>query len=48
MAWLPEDFQHPTRVELRTGQHLRPMAATDTEIDFPAVMPGFRSSSTFR
>jgi hypothetical protein len=38
VAWLPEDFDHPTRVELPTGQHLRPMGAADTEIDHPAVM----------
>ncbi len=38
MAWLPDDFQHPTRAELPTGHHLRPMGAADTEIDYPAVM----------
>jgi hypothetical protein len=26
------------RVDLPTGQHLRPIRASDTEIDFPAVM----------
>jgi hypothetical protein len=38
VVWLPEDFDHPTRVELPTGQHLRPMGAADTEIDYPAVI----------
>jgi len=38
VAWLPDDFEHPTRVDLPTGQHLRPMGAADTEIDHPAVM----------
>jgi hypothetical protein len=38
MAWLPEDFQHPTRLDLPTGHQLRPIRAADTEIDFPAVM----------
>jgi RimJ/RimL family protein N-acetyltransferase len=37
-AWLPDGFQHPTRVDLSTGHHLRPMGPADTEIDFPAVM----------
>lgn len=38
MAWLPDDFVHPIRVELPTGHHLRPMSDADTEIDYPAVM----------
>jgi hypothetical protein len=38
VTWLPEDFDHPLRVDLPTGHHLRPMGAADTEIDFPAVM----------
>ncbi|MCZ2861183.1 hypothetical protein [Blastococcus sp. VKM Ac-2987] len=38
MAWLPDDFSHPVRAELDTGEHLRPMGAADTEIDHPAVM----------
>src|SRR3712207_2533707 len=38
MAWLPDDFAHPERVELRTGHHLRPIRASDVDIDFPAVM----------
>ena len=38
MEWLPDDFDHPLRAGLPTGQHLRPMGPDDTEIDFPAVM----------
>jgi hypothetical protein len=38
VAWLPEDFSHPVRVDLPTGEHLRPMRAADTGIDHPAVM----------
>jgi hypothetical protein len=36
--WLPEDFEHPTRVDLPTGHHLRPISAADTELDMVAVM----------
>ena len=38
MAWLPEGFEHPVRVELAGGHHLRPIRADDVEIDYPAVM----------
>jgi hypothetical protein len=38
MGWLPDGFTHPERVELATGHHLRPIRASDVEIDFPAVM----------
>jgi hypothetical protein len=38
MAWLPDDFSHPLRADLPTGQHLRPMSDADTEIDYPVVM----------
>jgi hypothetical protein len=38
MTWLPEDFEHPGRVPLPTGHHLRPIRASDVEIDYPAVM----------
>ena len=38
MAWLPEDWNHPERVDLPTGQHLRPIRADDVDIDYPAVM----------
>ncbi|HLY50136.1 MAG TPA: hypothetical protein VKR21_13160 [Solirubrobacteraceae bacterium] len=38
MGWLPDSFTHPERVELPTGEHLRPIRASDVEIDYPAVM----------
>ena len=38
MSWLPEDFEHPVRADLPTGQHLRPIRADDVDVDFPAVM----------
>jgi RimJ/RimL family protein N-acetyltransferase len=37
-TWLPAEWEHPTRVELSTGHHLRPITAGDTELDMPAVM----------
>jgi RimJ/RimL family protein N-acetyltransferase len=36
--WLPDDFVHPRRVDLRTGHHLRPIRADDTDLDMIAVM----------
>ncbi|MDQ1625487.1 MAG: hypothetical protein QOJ49_985 [Actinomycetota bacterium] len=38
MPWLPEDFVHPMRVELATGEHLRPIKAIDVDLDMAAVM----------
>jgi hypothetical protein len=38
MAWLAQEFEHPERVELPTGHHLRPIRADDVAIDYPAVM----------
>jgi hypothetical protein len=38
MAWLPDDFTHPTMVPVMDGYHLRPIRESDTEIDYPAVM----------
>jgi hypothetical protein len=38
VTWLPPDFVHPLRVDLATGQHLRPIRATDVDLDLPAVM----------
>lgn len=39
MTWLPDDFAHPLRVELDAeGHHLRPIRATDVDLDMPAVM----------
>lgn len=37
-TWLPEDWTHPTRVDLSTGHHLRPIRATDVDLDMLAVM----------
>jgi hypothetical protein len=38
MAWLPEGFEHPARLELPTGHHLRPIRESDVDLDYPAVM----------
>jgi hypothetical protein len=38
MGWLRDGFEHPQRVELATGHHLRPIRADDVDIDYPAVM----------
>jgi hypothetical protein len=38
VPWLPDDVVHPVRVDLPTGEQVRPMGAADTEIGFPAVM----------
>jgi hypothetical protein len=38
VAWLPEGFQHPERVDLPTEHHLRPIRERDVDIDYPAVM----------
>ena len=38
MAWPAADFTHPERLDLPTGHHLRPIRATDVDIDHPAVM----------
>jgi hypothetical protein len=35
--WLPAWFSHPTRLELDSGHHLRPLRAVDVELDLPAV-----------
>lgn len=37
-CWLPEDFAHPRRVELNAEAHLRPIRASDVDIDMIAVM----------
>lgn len=37
-TWLPAGFRAPDRLELPTGQHLRPIRAEDLELDYPAVM----------
>jgi len=38
MTWLPEDYAHPTRLDLPDGFHLRPIRADDVDVDYPAVM----------
>jgi RimJ/RimL family protein N-acetyltransferase len=38
IAWLPEGWSHPLRVPLPTGHHLRPIRATDVDLDMQAVM----------
>jgi hypothetical protein len=35
-AWLPDEWEHPTKVDLPTGHHLRPIRAEDTELDTSA------------
>lgn len=37
-AWLPAEWEHPVRVDLSTGHHLRPIKATDVDLDMKAVM----------
>ncbi|MBH0009733.1 hypothetical protein [Salinibacterium sp. SWN1162] len=36
-SWLPPGWQHPTQVALPTGHHLRPIRASETELDMEAV-----------
>lgn len=36
--WLPEGWEHPDRVEVGGGHHLRPIRADDVDLDMPAVM----------
>ena len=38
MGWLPEDFEHPLHVPVGAHHHLRPILASDVELDMPAVM----------
>ena len=37
-TWLPDGWQHPTRAALPTGDHLRPIRATDVDLDLRAVL----------
>lgn len=37
-TWLPAGWEHPTRVDLPTGHHLRPIRESDVDLDMPAVM----------
>jgi RimJ/RimL family protein N-acetyltransferase len=38
MPWLPADFVHPERVDVGPEHHLRPIRATDVDLDMVAVM----------
>jgi hypothetical protein len=38
VPWLPDGWAHPDRAALPTGHHLRPIRATDVDLDMPAVM----------
>jgi hypothetical protein len=38
VSWLPDSFAHPTRADLVTGEHLRPIRTSDVDLDYPAVM----------
>ena len=38
MRWLPDGFVTPTRLDLPTCEHLRPIREADVDIDHPAVM----------
>jgi hypothetical protein len=38
MSWLPPDFVVPARADVADGYHLRPIAAADIDLDYPAVM----------
>jgi RimJ/RimL family protein N-acetyltransferase len=37
-TWLPEDWHHPVRVPVDPHHHLRPIRATDVDLDMVAVM----------
>jgi hypothetical protein len=36
--WLPDAWVHPSRLDVATGHHLRPIREADLELDYPAVM----------
>jgi hypothetical protein len=38
MRWLPPDFVHPLNVDAGDGYHLRPIRASDIDLDMVAVM----------
>jgi len=38
MPWLPANFAHPSRVDVDAEHHLRPIRATDVDLDMVAVM----------
>ena len=37
-AWLPPEWPYPTRVELATGHHLRPIRSSDVDLHLHAVL----------
>jgi len=37
-TWMPDGWRHPTRLELPTGHHLRPLRADDVDLDVCAVL----------
>lgn len=37
-CWMPADWAHPLRVAVDAHHHLRPIRATDVDLDWPAVM----------
>jgi hypothetical protein len=37
-TWLPADWAHPLHVPVDAGHHLRPIRASDVDLDMPAVM----------
>lgn len=38
MGWLSDDFEHPLVVAVGAHHHLRPIRASDVELDMLAVM----------
>ena len=38
MPWLPDTFIHPVRVDIDSEHHIRPIAASDVDLDMVAVM----------
>jgi hypothetical protein len=37
-TWLPQGWRHPARVALGSGHHLRPIRASDVDLDMQAVL----------
>ena len=37
-SWLPDGWRHPLQVYLSTGHHMRPIRASDVDLDMPAVL----------
>ena len=38
MPWLPDTFSHPQLVDIDSEHHIRPIAASDVDLDMVAVM----------